>query len=160
MEPKVSSPHSQVPDTCPYPEPYRSSPYTISHFLKIRLNIILPSTPRSPKWSLSLTFPHHIPVYASLLPHTSYMPRPSHSSRIYHPKNIGWAAQIIKLLIMQFSLLPCYNVPLRPKYSLSTLFSYTLSLRSSLSVNDQVSHPYKTKGKIIILYTLIFKFSC
>jgi len=27
MESEGSSPHSQVPDTCPYPETYRSSPY-------------------------------------------------------------------------------------------------------------------------------------
>jgi hypothetical protein len=31
---------------------------------------------------------------------------------------------------------------------LNTLLSYTLILRSSLNVNDQVSHPYKTTGKI------------
>jgi len=42
---------------------------------------------------------------------------------------------------------------------LSSLFSNTLSLCSSLNVSDQVSHPYKTKGKIIVLYILIFKFS-
>ena len=71
-----------------------------SHFLKIYLNIILPSTPGSPKWSLSLRFSHQNPVYASLLPHTLYMFRPSHSSRFYHPKNIWWGVQIIKLLIM------------------------------------------------------------
>ena len=40
-----------------------------SHFLNIHLNIILPYTPGSSKWSLSLRFPHHNPVYASPLPH-------------------------------------------------------------------------------------------
>jgi hypothetical protein len=35
---------------------------------------------------------------------------------------------------------------------LNTLFSNTLSLCSSLKVRDQVSHPYRTRGKIIVLY--------
>ena len=40
-------------------------------------------------------------LYTSLLsPHTRYMPRPSHSSLLDHPHNIGWAVQIIKFLIM------------------------------------------------------------
>jgi len=34
--------------------------------------------PGFPKWSLSLRFPHQNPVYTSPLPHTCYMPRPSH----------------------------------------------------------------------------------
>ena len=68
--------------------------------LKIHLNIILPPTPGSPKWSLSLRFPQQNPVYSSLFPHTRYMPRPFHASRFYHPNDIGWAVQIIKLLIM------------------------------------------------------------
>jgi hypothetical protein len=37
---------------------------------------------------------------------------------------------------------------------LSTLFSDTLSLCSSLSVRDQVSHPYRTTGKITVLCIL------
>ena len=47
-----------------------------------------------------------------------------------------------------------------PNILLSTIFSNTLSLLSSLNVSNQVSHPYKTTDKIIVLYTciLIFKF--
>jgi hypothetical protein len=39
---------------------------------------------------------------------------------------------------------------------LNTLFSNTLSLCSSLNIRDQVLHPYRTTGKIIVLYILIF----
>ena len=38
----------------------------------------------------------------------------------------------------------------------NTLFSNTLSQRYSFNVSDQVAHPYKTTGKITILYILIF----
>ena len=41
---------------------------------------------------------------------------------------------------------------LSPNILLSTLFLYILSLCSSLNVRDQVSYPYKTTGKIIVLY--------
>ena len=47
---------------------------------------------------------------------------------------------------------------LGPNILLSTLFSNTLSLHSSLNVSDQVSHPNKTTGKIKVLYILTFKF--
>ena len=60
-----------------------------SHLLEIHPNIIHPSTPRSPQWSLSLQFPHQDPIHPPLLTHTRHMPSPSHSSRFYHPHNIG-----------------------------------------------------------------------
>jgi hypothetical protein len=56
-------------------------------------------------------------VHTSILPHTRYTSRPSHSSRFYHPNNIEWGVQIIKLRIMYFSLFFCYIIPLTPKYS-------------------------------------------
>jgi hypothetical protein len=84
-----------------------------SHFLKTHLNIILPSTQ-------VVSFPQQPPPQPCIRlssPHTSYMPHPSQSSRFYHPKNIVRKVLIIKLLIMWLSHLPCYLVPLRPKYS-------------------------------------------
>jgi hypothetical protein len=68
------------------------------------------------------------------------MPRASHSSRFEHPNNIG-----------------CGLFPLRPKYSPQHSILKHPSLRSSLNVSDQVSHPYKT-GKIIFLYTISVAF--
>ena len=63
---------------CPPPVPILSQLDQVhtptSHFLKILLNIILSSTPGSPKWSISFSFPYQNPVYASSLPHTRYMP--------------------------------------------------------------------------------------
>jgi len=52
---------------------------------------------------------------------------------------------------------PVTSSLLGPNILLNILFSNTLSLLSSLNVSDQVSHPYKITGNIIILYILIFK---
>ena len=65
-----------------------------SHLLERHPNIIHPSTPRSPQWSLSLRFPHQDPTRPPLLPHMRHMPCPSHSSRFYHLHNNGWGVQI------------------------------------------------------------------
>ena len=68
-----------------------------SHFLKIHFNITLPSTSGSPSGLyVSVSTPKS--SICSYFSHTSYMSRPSHSSRSYHPNNIGRGVQIIKHL--------------------------------------------------------------
>jgi hypothetical protein len=56
---------------------------------------------------------------------------------------------------MQFAV---NSHPLGPYIFLSTLLSNTLSLSSFLNLRDQVSDPYKTIGKIAVLYVLLFIF--
>ena len=123
---------------CPPPVPILSQLDPVhtptSHFVKILLNIILPSTPGSPKWSLSPGFPTKNPVYASP-PHTCYMPGPSQSPQFYHPNNICWAVQIITSSLCSFLHYPVTSSLLGPNILLITPFSDTLSLRSSLGRN-------------------------
>jgi len=91
------------------------------HFLKIHLNFILSSTPVSSKWSFSIRFSHHNPLYTSLLSNTCYMPRPFHSSRFDHANNIWWEIQIVKLLIVWFSPLSVASSLLGPNFLLDLL---------------------------------------
>ena len=55
----------------PPPVPILGQPNPVhihtSHLLEIHPNIIHPSTPRSPQWSLSLWFPHQDPIRSPLL---------------------------------------------------------------------------------------------
>ena len=62
----------------PFPVQSQNNPVHTpqSHFLKIHLNIILPSAPGSSKWSLSFRFPHQNPVYTS--------PSPIHATCLTH----------------------------------------------------------------------------
>ena len=82
MKPEGSLPQSQVPATCPYPEPARSSPYS---------HIPLPEDPSQYyppiyAWVFQvvsfLQVSHQNPVYATPLTHTRYMPCPSQLSGI------------------------------------------------------------------------------
>ena len=154
---KVYYPHSQVPATCPYPGPHRSSPSPTSHFLKIHLNIILPSMPGSSNWAVSLRLPNQNPIYTSALPiratHPAHFILDLISRTILGEKYISL---IYSLRSVRHS--PLTSSLLRPNILLNTLFSYTLSTRASLNVSDQVSHPYKTTGKTIVVCILIFIF--
>jgi hypothetical protein len=58
---------------------------------------------------------------------------------------------------MKFSPISCHFIPLWPKYTQRPVLRHPLC--SILNARDQVSHPYKTIGKIIVLCILIFLFS-
>ena len=107
-----------MPATCPNPQPDQSIPCPSTHFLKVHLNIILPSVPGSSKWSLSLRFPHQNPVYTFPLPQYMLHALPILSFLIDHLNDIWWGVEIVKLLVMWFSPLSYCLDPLRPKYSL------------------------------------------
>jgi hypothetical protein len=89
----------------------------------------------SSNWSLSLRFPKHNPACTSPLPIYATCPT--------YP---------ILIDLITWAIFGEEN-----KYLSSTLCSFLHSL-SSLNVSDQVSHPYKTTGKIMVLYILIFIF--
>jgi len=90
---------------CPPPVPILNQlePVHVPHPTSWRSILILSSHLRMglPSGLFPSGFPTKT-LYTPLLspPHTCYIPRPSNSSLFYHPNNIGWAVQIIKLLIM------------------------------------------------------------
>jgi hypothetical protein len=157
LNPKV---HYRIHNPPP-PVPILSQPNLVhtptSYFLKICLNIIL-STPGSPQCSLFLRFPNQNPIHVSLLPHPRYMPFPSNSSRFYHPQNIGWGVQVMKLLIIKFSLLPCYLVPLRPKYYPQRSILKHPQPTFLPQCQRPTFTPTQNKCQFIVLYILIFGF--
>jgi hypothetical protein len=137
--PQGSLPYSQVPATCPYPEPAWSSPYTHAPFPEDASNIILPSTPGSPEWSPSLRFPYQNPVYASTLSIRATCPaRHIHLDLIV--RTVLYRSLSSSLCSFLHSLVT--SSLLGQNIVLNTLFSKILSLRSSFNVSDQVSHPY------------------
>ena len=158
MEPEGSYRTHKRPPPVPIPGQPNTVHIPTSHLLEIHPNIIHPSTPRSPQWSLSLRFPHQDPIRPPLLTHTRHMPSASHSSRFYHPHILGEEYRSLISSLCNLLHSPVTSSLLGPNILLNTIFANTLSSLSSLNVNDQVSHPYKTTGKIIVLYILIFKF--
>jgi len=116
-------------------------------------------------WPSSFKFPHQKPLCIYILPSTCYMPCPP------HPNYIRRAVQIVKLLIMSCYCVTCHFLSLRPKHP-PCVTCHFLSLRPKhppqhpilkhpqplffpRCERDQVSHPYKTTGKITALHTLV-----
>ena len=109
MQPEGSLPHSQVPATCPYPEPARSSPCP---------HIPLPEDPSH----------YHPPIYAWVSQVVNFLQvsipkpcilnapfmlraRPSNPPWVDRPNDIPWAVHIAKLLYMHFPPASCYFDP-------------------------------------------------
>jgi hypothetical protein len=155
-KPEGSLPCSQEPSTGLYAEPDWSSPY---HPFSLRSILILSThLLLGLRSALSFWLSHQYPIWIPLLPHSSYMFCPTHPPWLHHSNYVWWEVQVMKL-IMQFPPSPVTSSLFGPKILLSTLFSNTVSLYSSLNVRDQVSHPYRTIVKILVLYILIFMLS-
>ena len=149
MEPGSSLPHLQVAAACPYSEPHQYRLCPPSHFLKIHLNII-PSTRGSSKWYFSFNYHHqilytplHSPINSTCLIHLM------HGS--FTRTVLGRSTDNLGFSLCSFFRSPVTSFLVGPNILRSTVFSNKLSLRSSLILNDQFSHPYKTTGKIVFL---------
>ena len=140
METEGSSPHSQPP-----PVPILSQLDALhtpkSHFLKIHLNIIFPSTAGSPSVLLPSGFPTktlytplHSPIRATFLAHFILLDFITRT-------NLGEQYRSLGSSLCSFLHSPVTSCLLDPNILLNTL-----SLNSPLNVSDQVSHPYKITG--------------
>ena len=130
-----------------------------SHFLKIHFNIILPSTPWSSKWPSGL-FPSGFPtktLYTTILS-SIRATCPAHPILLYFTTRtiLGKEYRSLSSSLCSFLHSPLTSSLLGPNIPLNTQFSNNLTLRSSFNVSDQVSHPYNTTGKLIVLYILNF----
>ena len=146
MESEGSLTRLQVPVTCPYPESDRSSPCPTYHFLKIHLNIILPSTPGYRKGLFPSGFPTKTPYTPLLYPTRATCPAHLILLDFITRTIVGKEYKSLSSSLYRFLHSPVTSSLLGPNIFFNALFSDTLSLRSSLNVSDQVSQPYQTKG--------------
>ena len=124
------------------------------HFTKIHLNIILPYLPGS-----SLRFPYQNPVYSFPLPISSTCLAYLILLDLITRTILGEEYRLLSTSICSSPHSPVTSSLLSSNILLSTLFSNTVSLLSSLNASDQVSCPYNAGGKIIVLYSLIVNYA-
>jgi len=151
METEGSLPHSQVPANCPWassiksihphPTSWRSILIISSHLclglpIGLFLSGFLIKTLYTPLiYPTRATCPAHL-ILLDLITRTI----------------MGEQYRSLRSSLCSFLHSPVTSSLLGPN-TLNTLFSNILSLRSSLNVSDQVSHPYKTTGKITVPYS-------
>ena len=132
-------PHSQVPATYPILSKIDPVSTLTFHYLKIHLNIIVPSTPGSPRWSLSLSFPPKFCIRLSSLPYALHaQPHPILLDFINRTILSEECRSLNSSLCCVLHSLVTSSL-FGSNILLNTLFSNTLSLRSYLDVSDQVS---------------------
>ena len=148
MEPEGSLPHWQVPATWPYPESHRSN---------VCPHIPFPKDPSSYyppiyAWVFQVvlfpsSFPTHTcahlysPLYALHDPPISFF-------SIWSPEQYLMRVGSLSSSLCSFLHSPVTSSLLGPSILLNTLFSNTLSLRSSVNVIDQVSHPHRQQAQL------------
>jgi hypothetical protein len=155
MEFRGSIPCSQEISSGLYPERDKFSPYhpILSPSLKSILIVFTNLCLVLLIVSVLLAF-HQYPIHITLLPPSCYITCLSHPHWLDH-SNYTW--QRVQVSLCRFLQPPATLFPLGPNILLSSLFSNTLSLRSFINVGDHI-HTYRTTGKILVSYILIFTF--
>ena len=131
-----------------------------TYFFKIHfIDIVLPSMFRSSKFSLSVRCQNWNPLCTCLFPiiatRSVQLILLDLITRIrFNEQYQSCSSSLCSL----FSSPPITSSLLEPNMFLNTILPIALSLCSSLSVSDRVSHLSKTTGRIIILHILMFVF--